>query len=56
MPLVNSKNAVYHYNLHGPAFGAGNDLFICDKANIIQSSYCNFPVSYNSNSKYENRQ
>lgn len=48
----NKEFAVYHNSIHGPVFGQGNDLFICDKANINSISHANINYSYY-NVKYE---
>jgi len=37
---------IYRYSCHGPTFGGGHDLYICNYSNTIKSSYSNIGNSY----------
>ncbi|CAF1199767.1 unnamed protein product [Adineta steineri] len=42
----NNGNAFHNDQSYGPTFGNGHDLYICDKSNANNSSYCNMLGSY----------
>ena len=45
--LYNNNNyAFYDNQTYGPTFGNGHDLYIADKSNINNSSYCNMQGSF----------
>ena len=48
MPLKTQQqqHAIFCYSGHGPAFGAGKDLFISNNANTKTSSYSDLGVTY----------
>ena len=39
-------NSIGSYTIHGPIFGAGNDIFISDSSNLNTSSYSNLGHIY----------
>eukprot|EP01080_Neovahlkampfia_damariscottae_P003599 gene3599-6334_t len=41
------SNEQYRYSSYGPTFGSGHDLYICNNSNTTNSSYSNYPYSYN---------
>jgi len=51
MTLIIPQYAINCNSNYGSTFGGGADIFIADKCNQNQSSYANFPHSYNYSSK-----
>ncbi len=56
MSLILNQFAIRCGDTYGPAFGAGHDLYISNKCNENNSSYCKFPHSYNSSKVYKTNQ
>ena len=56
MTNINNTVASYNYPNYGPTFGNGHDIHICDKCNVNNGSYSNFPYSFNCNGQYTNGQ
>jgi hypothetical protein len=43
---TNNKHSAYGAPSYGPTFGGGHDLYICNNANTVKSSYSNLGYSY----------
>lgn len=43
---ANGVNAVYHKSDYGPTFGSGFDIYICNSANSLSTSYSKIGYSY----------
>jgi hypothetical protein len=41
-----AQYSIYDFKTHGPTFGGGNDLYVCDNSQTTTVSYSNFPHSY----------
>jgi hypothetical protein len=52
----NQSNEQYRYNSYGPTFGSGHDLYICNNSNTVNSSYSNFPYSFNAPTNFTGTQ
>ncbi|EGG20238.1 hypothetical protein DFA_07360 [Cavenderia fasciculata] len=46
LPKHVAKHLVFGHAGYGPSFGSGHDIYISDQCNNNQSSYQNFPYSY----------
>jgi hypothetical protein len=57
MTITSHQSAVCNNYNYGPTFGGGHDIQISDKCNENNSSYTNFPSSYNlASNPYTNNQ
>ena len=57
MVPTDTSKLIYNHPSYGPTFGGGYDILIYDQCNINNSSYANFPSSYNTADKrYTNGQ
>jgi len=56
MKPTSNSSAIYNRADYGPTFGGGHDLHLSNKCNENNSSYANFPHTYNCNGIYQANQ